>query len=810
MTSWIHDLRYSIKLVGRDRGTTSLIVLVLALGIGGASAVFTLLKAAFLDPLPYRDAARLVTIMENTGWIPTVTGFQELRSRSRTLQEFAFAEHTDMQLTGIGEPARVFAARVSASFFPLLGVRIPLGRGFVDEDNRPGQTPAVLLTDAFWRSRMAADPHVVGRVLRLEGRPAEIIGVLPAGFQFDYPSLRIPEPVDLYTAYPLESGGTIQASSSGRGVHVRVLARLRNGVGMEQARADLRSVSRALTSEFPGAFPNPQHNPSLFEYQLIPLREAIVGTQRSLLWLLLGGTAVLLLIACANAAQLLLARGARRGREVAIRVALGATRGGLVRQFLLEGLVLACCGGACGLLAAGWLARLLVRVLPVKSPLLAAVRVDWRAALFTLAVSAASALAFAIVPAVKGSRWMPGAGLASRTAAGEGSAWRHAMIALEAALSVFLLCGAGLIAVNLWRLAGTPMGFDPSDVLAMRLKLPQVVDREIEPHAGVKFQEYLDRIAAIPGVDSAATIVGPPLRPARGGNNELRGVTEANGELKHVIAWTHLISPDYFRVLRIPVLVGRTFRRSDAGPRATVAIVNEEFARRFGLGADIVGKQLDEGPDEPITIVGMAANVRTRGLETAPFPEIYLSSLQLQWANTFLVVRSSIPPRNLLRQVKAAIRSADADQAVFGVETMEQMIAGATAEPRFETLLVGAFALLAVVMAAAGLYSVISCLVSQRTGEIAIRMALGARPGDILRAVLGTTSAWVAGGLAVGLWLGLGAAKTIRTLTSAEAAPPPGMYAAVLALFVVVAAFSAWLPARRATRVSPAVALRSL
>ena len=350
LASSLQDLRHGAVLLRRDAGVSALIVLVLALGIGGNAAIFTLLKAAFLDPLPYRDAGRLVTIIENNGWIPSVSEFVEIRARARTLEQVAFAEHLDMQLTGTGEPARVFAARVTASFFPLLGVNPSLGRAFVDEENQPGRTPAVVLTDAFWRSRLGADPGVVGRTLRLDGRPAAVVGVLPPGFHFDYPTLRIPEPVDIYVAYPLEPSYPVQSSGSSRGVPVRVIGRLRPGFTLAQAQADLRSIARILTREQPSAFPNPRHDPSLFTFDVLPLRDAIVGTQRSLLGLLLGGVGVLLLIACANAAQLLLARALRRGREVAIRSALGASRLRLVRQFVLEGLVLAACGGTAGLL----------------------------------------------------------------------------------------------------------------------------------------------------------------------------------------------------------------------------------------------------------------------------------------------------------------------------------------------------------------------------------------------------------------------------------------------------------------------------
>lgn len=809
LASSVQDLRHGAVLLRRDAATSALIVLVLALGIGGNAAIFTLLKAAFLDPLPYRDAGRLVTINEVTGWIPNVSEYLEIRARARTLQQVAFAEHLDMQLTGNGEPARVFAARVTASFFPVLGVSAALGRTFLEEENQPSRSPSVVLTDAFWRSRTGADPRVVGRSLRLDGQPAVVVGVLPLGFQFDYPTLRIQEPVDIYVSYPLDRTAKLGASSNGRGVPVRVIARLRPGITLQQAQADIRRVARELTREHPEAFPNPQHDPSLFTFVTLPLRDAIVGTERSLLWLLLAGSGILLLIACANTAQLLLARSLRRAREIAIRSALGASRLRLVRQFLLEGMVLAACGGVAGLVAARWIVRILIALLPVRSPLLASARVDARAVAFTMAISLLSAIVFALIPAVKGSRWEPGPGLTSRVTTGEGNRWRHVMIAIEAALSVFLLCGAGLVTENLWTLLTTPMGFDPAHVLAMRLKLPARHENSIDRKAGEVFQEYLDKIEAIPGVESAATVTGPPLRPARGGNAELVGVTDPSGALKSIIGWNHLVSADYFRTLRIPLLAGRTLRRDDAGREVTVAVVNEEFARRFGFGADIVGKQIDEGPGEvPTTIVGMVGNVRTRGLATDPFPEVYLSHLQLAWGNTYLVVRSPLPPGQLLKQVKAAIASANSEQPVFGVETMDELISDSVAEPRFDVFLIGAFALLAVAMTAAGMYSVISCLVSQRTSEIAIRMALGASRGAIVRAILGTTTAWVVVGLACGLGLGLATRNTVRALSSAAVTGSPWMYISVLLFFFVVTLLAAAVPMRRASRLDPAAALR--
>jgi putative ABC transport system permease protein len=342
----------------------------------------------------------------------------------------------------------------------------------------------------------------------------------------------------------------------------------------------------------------------------------------------------------------------------------------------------------------------------------------------------------------------------------------------------------------------------------MRLKLPTSKNNDaIDPKAGLAFQEYLEKIEAIPGVESAATVTGPPLRPQRIGNAELVGAKEPNGENKIVWSVNHLVSPDYFRTLRIPLLAGRMLRKDDAGPRVRVAVVNEELARRFGYGRDIVGKQFDE-PGAPITIVGMVGNVRARGLQADPYPETYLSSLQLDWVNVYLLIRSALPPAQLVKQVKTVIQSSNSDQAVFGVMTMDELIQDAVTEPRFHVFLIGAFALLAVAMAAAGMYSVISCLVSQRTSEIALRIALGASQGAILRTILGTTAAWVAVGLAGGIGLGLASRNTIRTLSSASVHPSPWMYVAAAIFFFAVTMAATYVPMRRATHLDPSAALR--
>jgi putative ABC transport system permease protein len=806
--SSLQDLQHGIVLLRRDSGVSSLIVMVLALGIGGNAAIFTLLKAAFLDPLPYQEGERLVTVIGSVpdkrvpsgviSYNPSVSEFLEIRERSRVLENLAFLDHRDFQLTGTDEPVRVVAGRVTASFFPLLGVQASLGRTFSTDENGSGRNHVVLVSNNFWKARMGADPRAVGRTLRLNGQPSVVVGVLPPGFTFGYPSLGLSEPAEIYVPFPIAASNILQSGLDGRVDAVRVLARLRAGARQEQASAELAAIAAALYPPEKLVAGGPRE----WSFQVLLLREAIVGNQRSLLWLLLGGVAVLLLIACANTAQLLLARALRRGREVAIRAALGASRTRLIRQFLTEGIVLAACGGIIGVLLSDWMARLLVASLPVRSPILESVHLDMRVLAFTLSLSIISSIFFAIVPAIKGSVWTLGPGLTTRVAIGQGNRWRHVMVAVEAALSILLLCGAGLIGQNLWVLISTPAGFDPAQVLMLQLRLPS--QRE---QTSVTYQEYLEKIAAIPGVDAAAVATAIPLRPFRG------GFIRMVGEPPEILSnrrptWGYFVSPDYFRTLGIPLVAGRTFRDDDAVGRPRVGIVNQEFVRSHGISPDAIGRQIDDGPDGRITIVGVVGDVRVRGMLTSPEPQFYTSYLQFFQPSVYLLVRSSLAQDQLVSRVKEAIRSSYSEQPIFNVTTMDRVFSASIATPRFNAFLIGAFALLALGMAASGMYSVISCLVSQRTSEIALRIALGAGRAAIVKTVVVTTTIWVLGGLAGGLGLALAAGRTIRTLSGSAVSASAFMYIAVVFFFLAVTLLAACMPLRRALRLDPAKALR--
>jgi putative ABC transport system permease protein len=809
LASSVQDLRHGVTLLWRDARVSGLIVLVLALGIGGTSAIFTLLKAAFLDPLPFRDASRLVTIHGrysrlgvNELW-PTIPEFIDIQSRSRSFDHMAFLDYRDYQITGSGEPVRVFAARVTASFFPLLGVTASIGRTFNAEENRPGSTSAVVITNSFWRTRLAGDPAVLGRALQINGAPHAIVGVLPPDFTFDYPTLGVPEPAEVYVPFEMSDIYMLRSGPHANVRRVRVLARLRDGATSGQATGDLEAAAGYLAATYPNLYRGPRGEGAGFSLEAVSLRTAIVGRQRALLWLLLGSAAALLLIACANAAQLLLARGLRRAREVAIRSALGASRGRLIRQFLMEGIALAAAGGAIGLVLSGAISQAIVRLFPAQTPLFANARIDLRVIGFTAAVALLSAVAFAVLPALKTSAWTPGPSLTTRLSVAEGNRWRHAIIAVEAALSVFLLCGAGLVGQNLWKLVSAPSGFDPENVTVMQMRLPYAREQALNPSPMLAYREYLERIYRVPGVTSAAIVTGLPMRGAAQTTVRLEGVDDRAGAAQQR-AFIQTISPGYFRTLRVPLLAGRDFNDDDRQGRPAAAIVNREFARRSGLGPNPIGRRLLLGA--PVTIVGVVADARMSALNTTLDPQIFVSYLQVYDPNVYLVVRSDGAAP--LRGIKDAIYSSYPDQAVFNMLRMQDVFSRSMAEPRFQVFLIGAFSLIALAMAASGMYSVISCLVSQRTSEVAIRIALGADRAAIVRTILGSTSAWVLAGLVVGLGLSAAARNTIRSLSAVAIVGSPWMYVSVAVFFIAVTLAAAHAPVRRASRLDPAMALR--
>jgi predicted permease len=809
LESMLQDLRYGVRAFGRERLSTGAVVAMLALGVGANVAIFTLLNAVWLRPLPYRDAGRLVVLedsftrlsIRNTS--PTVPEFLDVRSWNRSFEMMAFLDHRDLQLTGGQEPARVFGGRVTAAFFPLLGAEAALGRVFNDSDNRPGNEKVAVLTDGLWRRAFAADPAIIGRELMLDGRPHQVVGVLSAAFSFDHPEIGVGEPSEVYVPFLLNDYYTLRSGGHSHLRRVLALAKLQPGIGIATANAELGLLAERLATEHPDLYRSrPSGEAMGFTMQVRPLRDAIAGESRAVLWLLFAAVGMVLLIACVNTAQFLLARSLQRQEEVAIRLALGATRQRLVQQFLTEALLLAAAGGMLGF----WIAQIFVRALvslnPASTPLLSSARADATVLAFTLGLATLTAILFGLLPALAGS------GPARQRLLFRGPrAWnqsRYALVALEVALSMVLLASAAVLLRGLLHMSNAPRGYSPDDVTVMQLRLTQP-RREAQANPSVQYEQYLARIREIPGVDAAAVLGGQavPL-------TDVDFVIDAHaGDANALARQTSrsIVSPDYFRALRIPLVQGRTFTAADTPDRPAVVIVNQALAERLWPNDGAVGKQLRL--PRPTTIVGVVGSTRMRSMATDMAPQIYVPSLQVWEPNASIVVRTVAGTEAPIQAIKQAVWSVDPQQAVFNIRSLRQMLSRSVAEPRFRTWLLGCFAALALVLSAAGIFGLVSYLVSRRTREIAIRMAVGARPRDVYWIISRQTLASVCTGLVAGL---AGAVAANRALSSGLQGIGPldvPTLAAVSVAYLVIALAATYIPARRAFGLDAMRALKS-
>ncbi len=696
LESWFQDLRYGARSLARERISTTAVVAMLALGIGANVAIFTLLNAIWLRPLPYRAASRLVTLEDSFARLgiarvtPTIPEFLDVRSWNQSFETMAFLDHRDLQLTGGDEPARVFGGRVTASFFHLLGVRAALGRVFTDLDNQSGHEQVVLLSDGLWRRAFAADPTIVGRTILVDRRPHQIVGVLPEGFAFDHPSIGIREPADVYVPFLMNDYYTQRSGSHSHLRRVLALARLRDGVSIEGANAEMGVLARRLALEHPELYRSAPSGEAMgFAMQLRPLQEAVAGETRTVLLLLLACVAMVLLIACANTAQFLLARGLQRQDEVAIRLALGANRRRLVQQFLAEAFGLALVSTVVGLSAAQLFVRVFVALVPTTSPLLATADVDASVLVFTVAVSVITALLFGVLPAWAGSR------TTRRVVRGRGAGAqpRYLLVAVEVALSMVLLAGAAVLLRGLLDISLAPRGYSSEDVTVFQLRLTQPRP-DLQRNGGLQYEAYLEAIRQIPGVEAASVLSGQPV-PLTDAEFV---VGEHVGDAQELARQTArlIVGPEYFRVLRVPVIEGRTFTLDDQAGRSPVAIISEDVARRLWPNGGAIGRQLRL--PRPTTIVGVVGSTRMSSMVTTMTPQIYVPSLQVWEPNASIWVRTTAGIAPPIQAIKQAIWSVAPDQAVFNVRSMTQMLSTSVAEPRFRTTLLGAFAGLALLL----------------------------------------------------------------------------------------------------------------
>ena len=803
------DARFASRLLRRAPGFTLVTVLTLALGIGANTALFSVVDRVLLRSLPYRDADRLVRLFRETEDVPQgpFSG-PELLDLERETRSFAYLAGASPQattLTGAGEPERLDGEIVSPGFFEVFGVQPAVGRTFASYAASPGERLAILSGD-YWRSRFDSDPGVVGRALTLSGEPYTVVGVMPPGFA----------PVSRAHVWTMQKGevpespfGAEQALEKEREArYLVVVGRLRPGVEAEAAQAELTALERRLARDYPGSS-------AVGAFRMLPWREAVIGDGGRPLLLLLGAVGFVLLIACANLANLLLARGNARQREVTIRAALGAGRKRLVRQFLTESVLIGVLGGAAGIGVAYFAMRPLAALRPPGSEQLGEPAIDVRVLAFALLLSLLSGIVFGLAPALQAARAELGSALRrggrGSSAGRDRNRVQSLLVVAQVALSLVLLVGAGLMVRSLLRLSDVDPGFRSERVLSVALPLPQ--PQYGEEHRQIAFwEEYLERVRALPGVQAAGAVFPLPLSgPSGSAALAIEGRPHTTDQQVNVgISW---VMPGYFEALGIPLRSGRPLTERDRQESPQVILVNETMARQLWSGEDPIGKRVtfDAKADTVtwFTVVGVVGDVRPRELRLAPRAEIYLPHLQNPWPSLSLVLRVRGDPEQLVGALRREAASIDPNLPLGDVRTLEEILDRAVAQPRFQAYLLSAFAGLALLLAAVGIYGVVSFSVSQRTREIGVRLALGALPADVVGHFVRKGLLPVVAGLALGLGASLMAVRLLSGLLYEVPRTDPVTFVAVPAILVVVAALAALLPARRATRVDPMVILRA-
>jgi putative ABC transport system permease protein len=814
MDTFFQDLRFGARTLARNPGFAAVAILTLALGVGANAAIFSVVNAVLLRPLPWSEPDRAVmiwsrwTAFEKT-WV-SEGEINDYRKESRTVAEIGAWDDGQVNLTGDGDPERVSAGSVTANLFSVLGATPIRGRVFTAQEDVPNGPRVAIVGYGLWQRRYGGDPAMVGRTIQINGAPYEVVGIMPADFVLPT-DFQNPAPSVLWTPSGWDSGATDHGNHG-----YYAAARLRPGVTVAQARDDLHTIAQNWTAR--GLYP-PQMQ---YDAVVISVKEEVVGTVRRAIWLLFGAVGFLLLIACANVANLLLARAEARQREMAVRTALGAGAARVVRQLLTESLVLASISAAAGLALAGIGVRLLAWWNPSSIPRVAGASVDWRVLLFTAAAALVTTVIFSIAPAAR----LLKSDLAESMKEGGGNAttgsgrtrFRNGLVVAEMALAVVLLVGAGLMLRTLWALQRIDLGFNPTGVLTMRISLPNTT--YVRPEQVVNFYSTLiDRIDAIPGVTAAGAARSLPLGSTIGdfglrvdGYAPPPG-TGAKGD------W-QIVTAGYMPAIGERVQRGRAIERTDTTDSQLVGLINEEMARRYWAGRDPIGGRFAIGQrmDRPwITVVGIVKDVRHNGLTDVVKEKFYIPHTQwhrsLGNANLIrgmtLVVRTGGTPSALTSQVKDTIRQLDPNLPVADVRTMEDVVGGAMSTPRFTSVLLSIFAILALTLSAVGIYGVLSYVVSRRTREIGIRVAIGAGRIQILRMVLGGGVSLALAGIAAGLVLAFGVTRLLRGLLHGVTAADPATFVVVAVLLTAVAALASVVPAWRASRVDPVIALKS-
>ena len=806
----LQDIRYAFRMLLKRPGFTVIVVLTLALGIGANTTIFSAIDAVLLNPLPYKNPERLLVVWETNKQLgpemwdrneAAIGNFLDWRSHNQIFDQLGALFDTDMNLTGAGEPQRIKSCVVTTNFFQVLGVQPMLGRSFLPEAETPGSPFTVIISHDLWQRQFGSDPNIINKSLTLNAHQVAVIGVMPPGFELQFPTSKH---VDMWVPMVIDVADPDYHDRSNNFLYT--VGRLKQGVSPEQAQAEMNLIASQLQQQYPET--NADKG-----VRVVPLQKQLVGKVESYLYMLFAAVGFLLLIACTNVAGLLLSRVTARHKEVAIRIAVGASRWRLIRQLLTESLILSVLSGLFGLLLAYGGVKLLLALTPSDVPRLHEIGLHVPVFLWTLTISIVTGVLFGLAPAIQASR--PDLNQALKESSGRNpggfQGLRNLLVVSEVAVALLLLVGAGLMTKSFARLQQVDPGFEATNVVSMNIALPTSKYRG--PQINNFYDQLIERIKNLPGVKSVAGINPLPLSNS---NVSYRFVVEGAPFVPladRPYAGVRVVTPDYFQTMSIPNLKGRSFTEQDRENTPSVIIINEALASRYWPNQDPIGKRLgfleeDSGKQVWREIVGVVGNVRHKALEIEVMPEAYFPYKQSPANFMSLVVRTASDPVSMVPAIRSQVLSVDKDQPVSDVMTMEQRVAKSVASRRFVMLLLGSFSVLALGLAAVGIYGVMAYLVIQRTQEIGVRMALGAQKRDVLRLVVGKGMALAVIGAAIGLVASLVLTRLMRSLLFEVTPTDWFTFVIVSVVLLTVALLACYMPARRATKVDPLVALR--
>ena len=807
-TLW-QDLKFALRMLRKNPGFTLVAVVTLALGIGANTAIFSVVNTVLLQPLPYKEPGRIISLSQidlktqARGALMSYTKYRQIQEQDKLLESLAGYYPLTLSLVTEREPEAVNGARASVDFFRVLGISPARGRAFLPEEEQDGGPDVAVISDGFWHSHFAGDPAALGKALVLDGKNATIVGILPASFRFP---LQFPEP-DVWLPRPSETVLLTPAQVRGGASYFNMIARLRPDETLARARAEFDAINASYRKQF-----GSNADATKFGIFAETLEDSLVGGLRPSLLVLLAAVGFVLLIACANVANLLLARATAREREIAVRKALGASNGRLVRQLLSESVLLSVCGGVLGVLLAAALLPAVRSISPGTVPRLAEAKIDPLVLAFSLVLCVITGIVFGLVPALQTSKkdlheTLKEGGRSSSEGAGRGR-FRAALVVAEIGVALVLMTGAGLLMQSFSRLMQVNPGLSPKNLMAFPLTLPP--SRYSKPELQAEFyRQILEHVRAMPEVQAAGITTYLPLG---GGARYVFVCPEGRvceGVGKDATSAMRQVSGGYFEAVRTPLLRGRTIHEEDIAGGAPVAVINETAAKHFFAGQNPVGKHIANSRDMvQREIVGVVSDVKFNTLNAANVEEMYLPVAQVPWPNTTLLVRSEANSQTLVAAVRAKIAEVDPNLPLAGISSMEEVVSASVAQPKLTMQFVGVFAGFALLLAAIGIYGVMAYAVTARRQEIGIRAALGARPDDILRLVVGQGMRMTLVGVALGVGVSLALTRLLASLLFGVKATDPLVFGAAALVLAVAAFIACYIPARRATRVDPIVVLR--